>query len=142
MYDRLLDKNKMPTPEEFLEHIGKIKELFETLDIFLRGKNSEKVIKLDAHSRCWKLSYHIKKVYVCDIIPERDTFTVVTRLSEEVIGSIYGGLLPYAKECIDNSPFRHRGWIEYRVLSPEHLEDVKTMLSFRANNKQNTNPTQ
>lgn len=137
MYERLINKNEMPTIEEFLVHIGKGKELFGSIDAFLINEiNSSKMIKFDAHSRCWKMSYHIKRKYICDIITEKDAFTIVTRLSEESIRNVYDGLLPYAKECIDNSPFRHRGWIEYRVLSALHLEDIKTMLQIRANDKQ------
>ena len=93
------------------------------------------MINFDAHSRCWKMSYHIKRKYICDIITEKDAFTIVTRLSEESIRDVYDGSLPYAKECIDSSPYRHRGWIEYRVLSALHLEDIKTMLQIRANYK-------
>ena len=35
MYERLLNKNEMPTMEEFLSHIGKEKNLFEIIDVFL-----------------------------------------------------------------------------------------------------------
>lgn len=136
MYERLINKNEMPTIEEFLVYIGKGKELFDSIDAFLINEiNSVKLIKFDAHSRCWKMSYHIKRKYICDIITEKDAFTIVTRLAEESIRNVYDGLLPYAKECIDNSPYRHRGWIEYRVLSDLHLEDIKTMLQIRANDK-------
>lgn len=136
MYERLLNKNEMPTMEEFIAYIGRGKELFESIDAFLINEiNSEKAIKFDAHSRCWKMSYHIKRKYICDIITEKGAFTIVTRLTEESIRNVYDGLLPYAKECIENSPYCHIGWIEYRVLSPQHLEDIKTMLQIRANYK-------
>ncbi len=136
MYERLLNKNEMPTIEEFSAYIGKGKELFDSIDAFLINEiNSVKMIKFDVHSRCWKISYHIKRKYICDIITEKDAFTIVTRLSEESIRNVYDGLLPYAKECIDNSPYRHKGWIEYRVLNALHLEDINTMLQIRANYK-------
>lgn len=134
MHERLLNKNEMPTIEEFLAFIGERKKLFDSIDAFLINEiNSVKVIKFDAHSRCWKISYYIKRKYICDIITEKDAFTIVTRLSEVSIRNVYDGLLPYAKKCIDNSPYRRRGWIEYRVLSDLHLEDIKTMLQIRAN---------
>ncbi|WP_029505001.1 DUF3788 family protein [Lachnoclostridium phytofermentans] len=137
MYERLSNKNEKPTMEEFLAYIGEGKELFDNVDAFLLNDiNSVKMIKFDAHSRCWKISYHVKSKYICDIITEKDTFTIVTRLSDESIRNVYDGLLPYAKECIDNSPYRHKGWIEYRVLSAIHLDDIKTMLQIRANYKQ------
>ncbi len=134
MYERLLNKNVMPTIEEFLALIGKGKELFDSIDTFLiKEINSVKMIKFDAHSRCWKISYYIKRKYICDIITEKDAFTIVTRLSEDSIRNVYDGLSSHSKECIDNSPYRHRGWIEYRVLNTLYLEDIKTMLQIRAN---------
>ena len=134
MYERLLNKNVMPTIEEFLALIGKGKELFDSIDTFLINEiNSVKMIKFDAHSRCWKISYYIKRKYICDIITEKDAFTIVTRLSEDSIRNVYDGLSSHSKECIDNSPYRHRGWIEYRVLNTLYLEDIKTMLQIRAN---------
>lgn len=68
------------------------------------------MIKFDAHSRCWKVNYYRKRNYVCDIIAEKDDFTIVTRLSDESINEMYDDMSQYAKECIDNSPFRHRGY--------------------------------
>ena len=136
MYERLLNKNEMPTMEEFLAYIGKGKEWFDNIDAFLINElNSEKMIKFDAHSSCWKMSYHIQRKYICDIITEKDAFTIVTRLSEESIRNVYDCLLPYTKECIDNSPYRHRGWIEYRVLSVLQVEDIRTLLQIRAKYK-------
>jgi hypothetical protein len=78
------------------------------------------------------MSYHIKRKYICDIFTEEDSFTIVTRLSEESIRSVYDDFLPYIKECIDNSPYRHRGWIGCRILSASHLENIKTVLQVRA----------
>lgn len=136
MYERLLNKNEMPTMEEYLNYISNAIDLFEIIDAFLINEiNTEKMIKFDAHSRCWKMSYHIKSKYICDIIAEKDAFTVVTRLPEEIIRNVYVSLLQYAKECIDNSPYRHRGWIEYRVLNAIHIEDIKAILQARVINK-------
>lgn len=134
MYERLINKKEIPTKEEFLDYMGKSRELFDMVDDFLINElKAEKMIKFDAHSSCWKKSYHIKKKYICDIITEKDAFTIVTRLSEECIGNAYEGLLQYGKECIDNSPYRHKGWIEYRVLNEMHIEDIKRILKSRVN---------
>lgn len=140
VYERLTNKNEIPTIEEFSAYIGKAKELFEIIDDFLINKiNSEKMIKFDAHSRCWKMTYHIKKEYVCDIVAENDAFTVVTRLSDKSVNEIINDVSPYAKECIGNSPYRHRGWIEYRVLHSEHIENAKMMFRVRTSRKQKSN---
>jgi hypothetical protein len=90
MFDRLLDKKEKPTMEAFLAYIGQGKESFEIIDSFLLNElNALNDLKFDAHSRCWKLRYGIKKEYVCDIIAEKDAFTVVTRLAEGNIQRIY-----------------------------------------------------
>lgn len=136
MYERLLDKNVKPTIEEFMAHIGIEKELFENIDVFLMNElDSGKILKIGAHDRCWQMSYHRKRKYICDIISEKNSFTVVTRLSEENLKQVYDDVLPYTKDCIDNSPYRHRGWVEYRVLNTEHLKDAKLILQVRVNNK-------
>ena len=132
MYERLLDKNVTPSQEEFLAHIGPCKESFEALRSFLKEEiGAGEALKFDAHSRCWKMAYHIKRKYICDLIAEKDAFTLVTRLSEESIGGMNGILSPYAKDCIESSPYRHGGWIEYRILNTAHIEDAKTMLLCR-----------
>ena len=137
MYERIFNKNETPSMEIFLSHIGKRKALFEVIDVFLsKDLNSIKTIKFDAHSRCWKINYNAKKEYICDIIAEHDAFTIITRLAEENIKKAYDDVSQYAKECIDNSPFRHRGWIEYRVLDSKHLDDAKIMLCIRTSGKQ------
>lgn len=137
MYERLTNKKEIPTTEEFLTYIGITKELYEIIDGFLINEiNSTKAIKFDAHSRCWKISYHVNKEYACDIIAENGAFTIVTRLSEDSINQIYKGVSLYAKECIDNSPFRHSGWIEYRISNIEHIESAKMILRVRTSRKQ------
>ena len=86
MYERLKDKSKMTTMEEFVVHIGKLKEAYKKIVEFLSNEvNSENILKFDAHNRCWKINFYIKKEYVCDIIAEKDAFMIVTRLSDENI---------------------------------------------------------
>lgn len=52
MYERLLNKNEMPTMEEFLTYIRKGNELFDNIDAFLINEiKSVMMIKFDAHSR-------------------------------------------------------------------------------------------
>lgn len=137
MYARLTAKDSAPTAEEFTSHIGSKKELFACVDGFLvHGFGADTALKFDAHSQCWKINYRAKKEYICDIIAESDAFTFVTRLSEESIQSIYESVSAYAKECIDKSPFRHRGWIEYRVLEAYHLDDIQQLAQIRTSGKQ------
>ena len=133
MYERLKNKNEVPTIEECIAHIETCKELFETVDTFLLDEiKSLRKIGFSAHDRCWGMGYHVKRKFICSIYFEKDAFMVVTRLNEDDIKKMYDNVSVYAKESIDNSPFRHRGWIEYRVLNTSHLEDAKIILHVRA----------
>lgn len=106
MYERLIPKNQMPTLEEYLSHIGKEKDLFDAIDAFLVDDLiSVRVLKFDAHSRCWKMNHSANKEYICDIIPEKDAFTIVTRLSEENLKMAYDDVSQYAQKCIDKALF-------------------------------------
>jgi|LSQX01.2.fsa_nt_gb hypothetical protein len=137
MFERLKDKNIIPTIEESMEHIGLSKGLFDVLDAFLINElNAGKEIKFSAHDRCWSMDYRTPKNAICGLYFEKDAIMAVVRLDNDGIDNVYNNLTPYTKNCIDNSPYRHRGYIEYRVLSSEHIEDIKTILRCRASRNQ------
>ena len=136
MYERLLDKKTSRTPADFIAHIGTAAELFQNLDdFFINELNSEGTLTFDSHSQCWSTVYRRKKKYIGNVLAEKDAFTVVTRIPEDDLLKIYEDVSPYTKDCIDKSPCRHGGWIEYRVFSSVHLEDAKTILHCRASGK-------
>ena len=138
MYERLANKNETPDMEQLLSHIGKAKELFAIINTYLMDElaTTEKKIYFDVHDKGWAIGYRTKKDYVCNIVMEKDAFIFVTRLSEDNIKKAYDCVSTHAKECIDNSPYRHRGWLEYRALEMENLKDVKRLLQLRVSGKQ------
>ena len=140
MYEKLADKKAMPTEDEFVAHMGAVKEFFENIDSFLMDElQAEKGLHFDGHSQCWSMAYHVRRKtkvkYVCNINAEKDAFTIVTRLVEDDLIEIVNAVSPYAKECIDNSPYRHRCWVEYRVFAPMHFKDAETILQGRVNGR-------
>jgi hypothetical protein len=47
MYERLSDKNSIPTIEDLISHIGACKELFVNIDLFITNElNAEKEIMI------------------------------------------------------------------------------------------------
>ena len=137
MYERLSNKNETPTMEQFSTHIGSAKEGFELIENYLTGElKTAKNIYFDAHNKGWAIKYYIKKDYVCNITAEKDAFLLVTRLSEENVQKLCEIGTPHAKECIDSSPYRHRGWIEYRVLETKNVEEAKLLVQIRVSGKQ------
>ena len=135
MFERLSEKIECPHMDEFITHIGTCKELFMNIDNFLKDElNAESMLRysVDSSVRAWGMKYSRKTKYFCDIIAEKDAFTVVMRLSDEQIKRAYEEVLPYAKECLNNY---HRtsngGWVQYRILNLEHLNDAKKILLIR-----------
>ena len=135
MYEKLSDKNNIPTTEEFIAFIGTCKELFENIDLFLTNElNTEKALRYssDSNVRGWGIKYNKKSKYFCDIIAEINAFTVVMRLTDAQIKKAYDEVLPYARECLKNyQRTSNGGWVQYRVLSMEQLNDVKKILQIR-----------
>jgi hypothetical protein len=143
MYERLSNKAEKPDMQGFLAHIGKAGGLFQIIEDYVRTElteaKSETKLYFDVHDKGWAVSYHdvkkSKKFYICNIVAEKDAFLLVTRLTEENIAKLYENGTPHAKECIDSSPYRHRCWIEYRVIDTENMGEAKTMLQMRMSGK-------
>jgi hypothetical protein len=135
MYERLSDKNNMPTIEDFILHIGLCKELFENIDLFITNElNAEKELGFssDKNVRGWGVGFKSKSKFFGTIIAEKDAFTVVMRLTDEQIKKAHDEVLPYAQECLNNyQRTSNGGWVQYRVLNTEQLEDVKKILRIR-----------
>lgn len=78
------------------------------------------------------LKYFIKSKHICDIFAEKDAFSVMLRLSDRQFSSVYHGVSEYSKQLIDGRyPCSDGGWIHYRVLTPDHLQDIKVMLQLK-----------
>lgn len=136
MYERLSDKNSKPTTEDLITHIGVCKGLFENINLFITNElNAEKKLEFssDSNVRGWGVGFKSKSKFFGAIIAEKDAFTVVMRLTDDQIKRAYEEVLPYAQECLNRY---HRtsngGWVQYRVLNIEQLEDVKKILRIRS----------
>ena len=147
MYERLNDINTKPNYEEALRFINSSKDLFESIDNFLVDElNAGKEIGFSAHDKCWGIDYQVNEKLLCGIYFEKDSVFVVVKFSlakDNIKGfeNMYNSLSPYAKMCVDSSPWRHVGFVEYRVLTAEHIDDLITMLKCRANEKQKRKST-
>lgn len=131
MYERMLDKEREPTADEFAAYCGNGKDLFLSLDSFLlKDLNTQKLLRFPYGNRYgWGYKYFVKNRHICDVFAEKEAFTVMLRLSNTQFDSVYDSLLPCSKEYIDNKyPCGAGGWIQYRVLTKGHLEDIKLIL--------------
>lgn len=85
MHERMLDKQHQPTMDQFLEHCGKARELFQVLDAYLTDDlKTEKMLRFPyGNSYGWGMKYALKSKHICDVFAEKDAFTVMLRLSNK-----------------------------------------------------------
>ena len=134
MYERLLDKQTQPTLEAFYAHCGDAAPLLRELDAFLTELLGAPALLRFPYGNHygWGLKYSRKKAHFCDVFAERGAFTIMVRLSNPQFESVYGTLKPYTQTFVDNKyPCGNGGYIHYRVLLPEHLEDAKALLAAK-----------
>ena len=134
MYERLLDKQIVPTVEDLEAYCGENGSLFRELNETLSGKyGTEQEIRFPYGKRYgWGISHRKKKKLVCDVFAEAGAFTVMLRLSNQQFADVYQQMQPYTQEFIDHKyPCGEGGWIHYRVLNREHLQDILHMLDVK-----------
>lgn len=134
MYERMLDKQTMPTIEEMTEYCGENAELFAMLNEFMitTFETEQKVVFPYGNKYGWGIGHYKKKKLMCNIFAEAGAFTVMMRLANAQYKAIYDSLEKYAQEYIDNKyPCGDGGWINYRVTCEEHLEDIQKLLVFK-----------
>lgn len=134
MYERMLEKQHMPTLEEWMQHCGERKTMFTEVDDYLTGElGAERLLRFPYGNRYgWSMKYFNKNKHICDVFAEKDAFTVMLRLTNIQFEKVYDSVTKDTKEYIDKKyPCGQGGWIHYRVLTEQHLSDVKKLLRLK-----------
>lgn len=134
MYERMLDKQTVPTIEEMAKFCGENAESFLLLHEWLMSvfQTEHKIVFPYGNHYGWGIAHKKKNKLICNIFAEDNAFTVMMRLSNNQYQSVYHQLQKYTQEHIDNKyPCGDGGWIHYRVTQKEHLEDIKKLLSVK-----------
>ena len=132
MYERLLEKNAVPTKEFLTYYCGINKERFIRFNDYLTEKlETEESIRFPyGKSYGWCITHRHRKKLICDVFAESDAFTVMIRLPNKDFDALYGRLHQSAEECIDNKyPCSDGGWIHFRILNDEDLADAILLVS-------------
>lgn len=140
MYERMLIKDVVPTINDIHETMGNesvlyFKELQEFLDSsyelntelrFPFGKNYG-----------WGYKYSHKNKHICYVFFEKDAFTVMIQIGKNELSKLYnklGDLSPKTNEIWEHRyPCGEGGWLHYRVLNKEDLEDIKSLIIIKKN---------
>ena len=134
MYERMLNKQEVPTPADMASYCGETAELFTQLNGWL-SENFETAQKITfpyGNQYGWGIAHRRKKSLVCNIFAEKNAFTVMMRLSNAQFELEYDNVKKYAQEYINHKyPCSDGGWIHYRVTCKEHLDDIRRLLSVK-----------
>lgn len=134
MYERMLDKQTVPTMEEMAKYCGNTASLFVFLNEWLSHEyETEQQLSFPYGNKYgWCIAHRKKKKWVCNVFAEDNAFTVMMRLSDKQFQSVYDRLTDYTRKYIDNKyPCGDGGWINYRVTSQEQVDDICTLLSMK-----------
>lgn len=134
MYERMLDKQVVPTFEEMAMYCGENKELFILLNDSLTQtyETEQKIVFPYGHRYGWGVAHRKKKKLLCNIFAENNAFTVMLRLSNQQYASVYEKVRKYTQDYIDSKYLcGDGGWIHYRVTSKEQCEDIQRLLAVK-----------
>lgn len=134
MYERMLDKQASPTVREMAEFCGENADSFLALNEWLASacETEQKTVFPYGNKYGWGIAHRKKNKLICNVFAENNAFTVMMRLSDAQYKAVYSRLYRYTQDYIDNKyPCGDGGWVHYRVICAEHLEDIQKLLSVK-----------
>ena len=131
MYERMLNKEFIPTFDDMISYCGETGNLWLMLDKWIKDEyNADMQIRFPYGKKYgWSIKYTKKSKHICDIFAESNAFTVFLRINDKDFFAIQSELSDYTEEIYSNKyPCGEGGWIRYRVLSKEQLNDIKKLI--------------
>ena len=131
MYERMLNKQEVPTFDDLIRHSGANGPLWLTLDKHMEDEyKASKLIRFPyGKDYGWSVKYSVKSKHICDVFAENGAFAALFQVSDKAVDTVYNELGEYAKEIwADKSPCASGGWIEFRVLNEEQLQDLMKII--------------
>lgn len=134
MYERMLNKHIMPTALEMAVYCGENAELFTLLNDWLSKAHGtiQKVVFPYGNKYGWGIAHKKGQKLICNIFAEDNAFTVMMRLSNKEFDAVYNQVQEYTQEYINHKyPCSDGGWIHYRIICREQLEDIQKLLTVK-----------
>lgn len=140
LYERMLNKQTVPSFDEMISYCDDAGELWTELDKYLKDKLDMKgCIRFPYGNKYgWSMKYSYKSKHICDVFAEISAFMVLIRISDDAIKPIYNELSIYAKAVWDNKyPCGSGGWLNYRITNKEQLQDLIKIIGIKVNKYSN-----
>ena len=134
MYERMLNKAETPEFDDLVRHSGNSGRLWLELDEYMhRELGATRLIRFPyGNDYGWSAKYSKKSKHICDVFAEDGAFTALFQISMLAVESVHDEIGDYAKSVwANNSPCSSGGWIEFRVLSDEHLQDLQKLITAK-----------
>lgn len=134
MYERMLNKDAMPTAAEMAAYCAQTAAWFIQLNEWLSQvySTTQNIVFPYGNHYGWCISHRKKKKLLCNIFAEKNAFTVMMRLSDEQFAIVYGQVQAYTQAYIDNCySCGDGGWIQYRVTCEDHFDDIRKLLEVK-----------
>ena len=134
MYERMLDKQVKPTMEEMTSFCGENGNYFVLLNEWLQDiYGTEPQIEFPYGNKYgWGVAHRKGKKFLCNVFAEKNAFTVMMRLTNKQYATVYEQVHKRTQEYIDNKyPCGDGGWIHFRIISKEDIDDIKLLLSAK-----------
>ena len=131
MYERMLNKQEVPTFADLIRYCGDSGPLWLELDKYMEDEyNASKLIRFPyGKDYGWSVKYSIRSKHICDVFAENGAFTALFQISDKAVNAIYDELGSYAKNAWANKyPCGSGGWIQFRVLDKEQLQDLEKII--------------
>lgn len=134
MYERMLNKQEIPTRAAMSLFCGDMAEDFNNLNEWLSkmAQTNQKITFPYGNHYGWAITHRKGQKLICQIFPEKGAFTVMIRLTNKQFESIYDRMGTGTKELIDNKyPCNDGGWIHCRIVNQQQIRDIHILLATK-----------
>ena len=137
MYERLLDKSTSPSEDFIRKYLGT--ESYHNLLEFEKYLNAHYDLKKEikfpfGNSYGWGYKYSHKSSHLCYAFFESGAFTITLQLGDPCVSAV-NKILPTlsakANELWKNHCGKQGGWIHYRVISADELNDIFPLIAAK-----------
>jgi hypothetical protein len=135
-FERMLNRECPPTPDEMVRTIGKAGALWVALRAFVEASyDIAPEVIFGGRKYGWQLHYRKGGRTLCDLYPERDTFTVLVVLGrqecEQALARIHE-FSPNVRAVFEMTPPLHDGrWLWIRPSSVDDIASLATLLTIK-----------